>query len=558
MEAIRTDIYVTNVEANRGIALNCVPFFNAAKKEKEGKSPKPSPKPGKKESTKKTGKDHSTKSSLGNDLPHTSTEKEPNHKTVVVGGFKTEVLGTADERDVLFQPGRLIVDLIAARDLCDRAKSPYGLASYEHNQILLPVHSGKNPVWAAQAVFDIVNSNYQLTIHILEKAETQNNFLGMLHILPSWVPNQPYENWYNLQGDGEMEVSGQAHVRVTFKKADTRKLTVDDFDLLMVIGKGSFGKVLQVKKKDTNRIYAMKILKKGHLIERDELEHTKSERAILAKNNNCPFLVGLKFSFQTPEKLYLVLDYINGGELFFHLQNEGTFSENRSRFYASQLVLGLKYLHENDIIYRDLKPENILIDFMGYICLTDFGLCKENIKWDDITNTFCGTPEYMAPEVLQQKGYGPAVDWWTIGVLLYEMITGLPPFYDENTNQMYQKILFADLKFPQGVSREATSIIKQLLVRNPQNRLGYGATGSQDIVDHEFFAVINWDDMWNKRLVAPWRPHLEDQLDTKNFDEEFTALPAQDTLVTEAPITNTMQAEFKGFTYSDTNEYLEN
>eukprot|EP01134_Creolimax_fragrantissima_P000613 CFRG0613T1 len=525
------------------------------KKEKESKSPKPSPKPQKKETSKKNVKEFTSKISISSDAPVAGKDgKSP--KKAVVSGTTTEVLGTADERDVLFTPGRLVVDLIEAKDLCERAISPYCVASYEHNQILLPVSNGRSPQWGAQAVFDIVNHNYQLTLHILEKKDSNNNFLGMLHLLPAWVTGKTYDGWYTLQGDGEQSVAGQVHVKVTFMKADTRKLTVNDFDLLTVIGKGSFGKVLQVKKKDTGRIYAMKILKKGHLIERDELEHTKSERAILAKNNNCPFLVGLKFSFQTPDKLYLVLDYINGGELFFHLQNEGTFSENRSRFYASQLVLGLKYLHENDIIYRDLKPENILIDYMGYICLTDFGLCKEDIKYDDITNTFCGTPEYMAPEVLQQKGYGPAVDWWTIGVLLYEMITGLPPFYDENTNQMYQKILFAELKFPQGVSREATSIIEMLLARNPLQRLGHGPTGSQDIIDHEFFQSIQWEDMWHRRLVAPWRPHLEDQLDTTNFDAEFTTLPAQDTLVTEAPITNTMQNEFAGFTYSDCNEYL--
>lgn len=218
---------------------------------------------------------------------------------------------------------------------------------------------------------------------------------------------------------------------------------------------------MQVKKKDTDRIYAMKIIRKANIIERDEVEHTLAERNVLAKIDN-PFVVNLKFSFQSSEKLYLVLPFINGGELFFHLQQEGKFSEERSRLYAAELLCALEHLHMFHIIYRDLKPENILLDSSGHIALCDFGLCKLDMTREDKTNTFCGTPEYLAPELLHGDGYNQCVDWWTLGILLYEMLSGLPPFYSENVNEMYEKIVNAPLQFFPGISEEAKSLLSQV------------------------------------------------------------------------------------------------
>ena len=197
-------------------------------------------------------------------------------------------------------------------------------------------------------------------------------------------------------------------------------------------------------------------------MERKEVAHTLSERNVLIRASS-PFLVGLKFSFQTPEKLYLVLDYMNGGELFYHLQKETIFSEDRARFYVCELILALEHLHKYDIVYRDLKPENILLDSSGHISLTDFGLCKEHVSFNDTTNTFCGTAEYLAPEVLTGQGYGKAVDWWSLGILFYEMTTGLPPFYSENTNLMYKKILHNQLVFPPGFSDKAQSLLRGVI-----------------------------------------------------------------------------------------------
>lgn len=251
---------------------------------------------------------------------------------------------------------------------------------------------------------------------------------------------------------------------------DKGKVTKDDFELLTVIGKGSFGKVMQVKKKDTGEIFAMKVLRKEAIRARKQVAHTKAEKSILQKIQH-PFIVTLHYAFQTDDKLYMILDYINGGELFFHLKKEGRFPEHRVVLYAAEIVLALSHLHSLDIVYRDLKPENILIDSEGHIVITDFGLSKE-INPTEGTQTFCGTPEYLAPEVLKGQGHGCAVDWWSLGTLMYEMLTGLPPFYSQNINIMYQKILNSELRFPSYVSSEAQSLLDGLLTRDPTKRLG--------------------------------------------------------------------------------------
>ena len=274
--------------------------------------------------------------------------------------------------------------------------------------------------------------------------------------------------WHNIQyGTGALRIG------VKYVENKQRSLKIEDFELLKVVGKGSFGKVMQVMKKDTQRIYALKTIRKQHIISRSEVTHTLAERSVLAQINN-PFIVPLKFSFQSPEKLYLVLAFVNGGELFHHLQKEQRFDINRSRFYAAELLCALECLHGFGVIYRDLKPENILVDYVGHIALCDFGLCKLDMKDEDKTNTFCGTPEYLAPELLHGQGYTKAVDWWTLGVLLYEMLTGLPPFYDENTNEMYRKILAEPLHFPgpDVVPPAARDLLTRLLDRDATRRLG--------------------------------------------------------------------------------------
>lgn len=294
--------------------------------------------------------------------------------------------------------------------------------------------------------------------------------------------------------------------------------TVDDFDLLKVIGKGSFGKVMLVRKKDTGKVYAMKVLNKRTIIERNEVEHTKSEKSILMKLSH-PFLVGLHYSFQTPEQLYFIMDYINGGELFFHLQKDRKFTEDRVRFYAAEIASGLEYLHSAGVIYRDLKPENLLLTNDGHIVMTDFGLSKEGLhSSDDRTATFCGTPEYLAPEILEGARYGKAVDWWSFGTLVFEMLTGLPPFYCEDVQQMYSKIMTAELQIPDSVSPDAADLIRKLLERDPERRL----QDPEQIKIHPFFSSIDFNRLVSKAIEPPFVPDVKDESDTSNIDPTFT------------------------------------
>jgi serum/glucocorticoid-regulated kinase 2 len=223
----------------------------------------------------------------------------------------------------------------------------------------------------------------------------------------------------------------------------------------------------------SGELYAMKTLRKAALVKRNQLLHTKTERNIL-QNIQHPFLVNLKFAFQTPDKLYMVLEYMGGGELFHWLKQHRKFSETRGRLYASEICLALGALHSRDIIYRDLKPENILLDLKGHLRLTDFGLSKDNIMGAGAaggTKTFCGTPEYLAPEILENKGHGKAVDWWSFGTLVYEMICGLPPFYDTNVQRMYHKILHSPLRFPSYLSKESKDCLHGLLQRKVRRTL---------------------------------------------------------------------------------------
>ncbi|CAH2292749.1 serine threonine- kinase Sgk2 isoform X3 [Pelobates cultripes] len=294
-----------------------------------------------------------------------------------------------------------------------------------------------------------------------------------------------------------------------------------DFDFLKVIGKGSFGKVLLAKRKSDNRFYAVKVLQKKTILKKKEQSHIMAERNVLLKNLKHPFLVGLHYSFQTTEKLYFVLDYVNGGELFFHLQRERSFLEPRARFYSAEVASAIGYLHSQNIIYRDLKPENILLDSQGHVVLTDFGLCKEGMEPEETTCTFCGTPEYLAPEVLKKQPYDRTVDWWCLGAVLYEMLYGLPPFYSRDVSQMYDNILNQPLQLPGGKTTATCDILRGLLHKDQHSRLG-AKTDFLEIKNHVFFSPINWDDLYNKRIPPPYNPNVAGPADLRHFDPEFT------------------------------------
>lgn len=336
-------------------------------------------------------------------------------------------------------------------------------------------------------------------------------------------------------------------------RAPQAKVSIEDFDLLKVLGKGSFGKVMMVRKKDTSNIYAMKSLRKAALVKRNQLLHTKTERNILQSIKH-PFLTSLTYAFQTPDKLYLVMDFCGGGELFYWLKKDRRFSQIRCQLFAAEIVLALEALHSHDIIYRDLKPENILLDLEGHIRLTDFGLSKEAVTGAGAvggTKTFCGTPEYLAPEILENKGHGKAVDWWSLGTLIYEMLTGLPPYYDQNMQRMYDKILNSPLRFPAYMSTDSKSLLTGLLERKVNDRLGSGADDAVLIKAHPFFTGLDWEQVYAKGVTPEFKPpNRMGSMDTSNFDLEFTEESAVDSVVS-SQMSETAQnkANFPGFTY---------
>jgi len=299
------------------------------------------------------------------------------------------------------------------------------------------------------------------------------------------------------------------------------KVTFENFEFLKVLGKGTFGKVILCREKATNHLYAMKILKKDVIIKKDEVTHTMTEKRVLQKTNH-PFLLTLKYSFTTVDRLCLVTEYVNGGELYFHLAKERQFSEDRTRFYGAEIICAIDYLHTNAIIYRDLKLENLLLDKDGHIKIADFGLCKEDIRWGTTTKTFCGTPEYLAPEVLDDVNYGRAVDWWGVGVVMYEMMVGRLPFYNQDHEIMFENILASDVRFPSKMSDNARDLLTGLLVKEPAKRLGGGPEGAKEIMRHVFFETIDWIALQEKKIVPPFKPQVLNETDTRNFDIEFT------------------------------------
>ncbi|XP_036309427.1 RAC-gamma serine/threonine-protein kinase isoform X4 [Pipistrellus kuhlii] len=272
-------------------------------------------------------------------------------------------------------------------------------------------------------------------------------------------------------GEEEMDASATHH----------KRKTMNDFDYLKLLGKGTFGKVILVREKASGKYYAMKILKKEVIIAKDEVAHTLTESRVL-KNTRHPFLTSLKYSFQTKDRLCFVMEYVNGGEL-----------------------------------------ENLMLDKDGHIKITDFGLCKEGITDTATMKTFCGTPEYLAPEVLEDNDYGRAVDWWGLGVVMYEMMCGRLPFYNQDHEKLFELILMEDIKFPRTLSSDAKSLLSGLLIKDPNKRLGGGPDDSKEIMRHSFFSGVNWQDVYDKKLVPPFKPQVTSETDTRYFDEEFTA-----------------------------------
>ncbi|KAF2723913.1 hypothetical protein K431DRAFT_344421 [Polychaeton citri CBS 116435] len=349
-----------------------------------------------------------------------------------------------------------------------------------------------------------------------------------------------------------------------------RRIGLDHFNFLAVLGKGNFGKVMLAETKTTKQLYAIKVLKKEFIIENDEVESTRSEKRVflIANKERHPFLTNLHACFQTETRVYFVMEYVSGGDLMLHIQR-GQFGTKRAQFYAAEVCLALKYFHENGVIYRDLKLDNIMLTLDGHIKVADYGLCKEDMWYGSNTSTFCGTPEFMAPEILLDKKYGRAVDWWAFGVLIYQMLLQQSPFRGEDEDEIYDAILADEPLYPIHMPRDSVSILQKLLTREPEHRLGSGPTDAQEIMSHPFFRNVNWEDVYYKRIPAPFLPTVKSRTDTSNFDSEFTSvtpvltpvqsgkLPVISTLNVREHrtdfhivLTQAMQEEFRGFSYS--------
>ncbi|NWZ72020.1 PKN2 kinase, partial [Acrocephalus arundinaceus] len=304
-----------------------------------------------------------------------------------------------------------------------------------------------------------------------------------------------------------------------------RTVQLEDFHCIAMLGRGHFGKVvLLAQYKATGKLYAIKALKKKDIIRRDEIDSLNCEKRIfeVVNSSDHPFLVNMFACFQTPHHACFVMEYTPGGDLMMRI-HEDVFPEHMAQFYTACVVLGLQFLHEKKIVYRDLKLDNLLLDAEGFVKIADFGLCKEGIGFGDRTNTFCGTPEFLAPEVLTDISYTRAVDWWGLGVLIYEMLVGESPFPGDDEEEVFDSIVNDEVRYPRFLSTEALSIIRKLLRKCPERRLGAGEKDAEEIKIQPFFKGIDWDALFARRLKPPFVPTLRDPTDISNFDEEFTS-----------------------------------
>ncbi len=292
-----------------------------------------------------------------------------------------------------------------------------------------------------------------------------------------------------------------------------RQIKLSDYQMGDTLGTGSFGRVKIAKDKKTGDYVAMKIMKKIEILKSKQADHIANEIKILSMIQH-PFVITFGGFTQDDSNLYLALELINGGELFTYLRGVGCFPLEQARFYICQIICIFDYLHNKNIIYRDLKPENILIHKSGYLKLTDFGFAK---IVEGRTYTLCGTPEYLAPEIILNKGHGKPVDWWTSGILLYEMIAGIDPFSDDDPMMVYQKILKGKIKFPSGFDSNAKSIIKHLLDSDLTKRYGNLKNGVKDITGHRFFKGFDWEKLLKKELTPPYVPKVKSNNDISNF-----------------------------------------
>lgn len=326
---------------------------------------------------------------------------------------------------------------------------------------------------------------------------------------------------------------------------DPTQWKISDFELLEIIGTGTFGSVRLVKHKHTQQYYAMKIIKKYDVIRMKQVEHIISEKNILSQVDH-PFIVRLYRTFQDENYLFMIMEYVCGGELFSHLRRVGKFPNDVAKFYAAEIILAMEYLHSKNIVYRDLKPENVLLDNEGHVKITDFGFAKKVL---DRTWTLCGTPEYLAPEIIQSKGHGKAVDWWALGILIYEMLVGYPPFFDDSPFKIYEKILQGKVEFPRFMDPMARDLIKRLLTTDKMKRLGNLKNAALDVKEHKWFKGVDWDELCNRQIASPIPVKISFAGDSRYFETypESSDHCIHHTGSPHQQLSSDVQALFEGF-----------